>query len=125
MSETVHYTGKLTRVSQHLGNGVEEQAYNILSNSKSGTCIRDTWNETWVEQLLDEDCGDYIVHDGNLYSIDRKENNADEDIFDADKNEDGSISFTVRYYNGGCSFDEAIKIALKNLVFYQLFHINK
>lgn len=113
MSETVHYTGKLTRVSQFLGNGPEKQAQNILG--KKGTCIRDTWNETWVEQLLEDCCNDYIIHDGNLHAVDRKANNADEGIFDADKNEDGSIAFTVRYYDGVCSFNEAIEAALENL----------
>lgn len=113
MSETEHYTGKLTRVPQYLGNGPEEQAKNILA--EKGICEKDDWNDTWVDQLMDDCCDEYIKYEDALYSVKRSGNNADDDIFEAEKDNDGVISFTVKYYNGGCGFGEAIGYALEKL----------
>ena len=35
------------------------------------------------------------------------------DIFESNKNDDGTINFHVMYYNSGCSFDEAIDEAIE------------
>lgn len=37
------------------------------------------------------------------------------DIFNASKNEDGTIDFLLKYYNGGCSFDEALTTAIDKM----------
>ena len=37
------------------------------------------------------------------------------DIFNASKNEDGTIDFLLKYYNGGCSFDEALTTAINKM----------
>ncbi len=37
------------------------------------------------------------------------------DIFNASKNEDGTIDFLLRYYNGGCSFNEALTTAINKM----------
>ena len=37
------------------------------------------------------------------------------DIFHASKNEDGTIDFLLKYYNGGCSFDEALITAIDKM----------
>lgn len=39
----------------------------------------------------------------------------DDDIFNATQNLDGTIDFHVMYYNGGCSFNEAIEEAISNM----------
>ena len=39
----------------------------------------------------------------------------DEDIFNAHDNGDGTIGYEVMYYNGGCSFNEAIEYALEDM----------
>lgn len=57
-----------------------------------------------------------VVIDGMVYTVEKKED-IDPwcDIFRASKNEDGSYDFEVRYYNGGCSFDEAIYEAVDKI----------
>lgn len=36
-------------------------------------------------------------------------------LYTASKNTDGTISYEVMYYNGGCCFEEAISNALDNM----------
>lgn len=112
MSETVYYTGKLTKVAC-VSVGAEDQAREIMA--VKGKTERDSYNDTWLEQLLDDCYGEYVVIEGRIYAVERQKKDADDDIFLAEKNEDGSISFTVKYYNGGCSFNEAIVCAMENL----------
>ena len=38
-----------------------------------------------------------------------------EDIQNAHDNGDGTIDYEVMYYNGGCSFNEAIEYALEDM----------
>lgn len=114
MSETVFYTGTLTRVTQPKDASIEEQAKHILVTK--GVTERDSYNATWLNQLMDDGYGEYVqLDDGFLYLVERQKKSSDGDIFQAKKNEDGSISFTVKYYNGGCSFNEAIDYAMENL----------
>lgn len=113
MSETVFYTGKLTRVKQSETNDPEEQAREVLESK--GITERDSYNATWLNQLMDDHYGGYVLFDGCLYVVERQKKSFDDAIFQAKKNEDGSISFTVKYYNGGCSFNEAIGYAMENL----------
>ena len=42
-------------------------------------------------------------------------NDIDSDIFNAHDNNDGTIDYEVLYYNGGCSFDEAVEYAIDNM----------
>lgn len=53
-----------------------------------------------------------VLIDGMVYEVDSKEVEG-ADIFDARKVENGEIHFLVSYYNGGCSFSEAIDEALE------------
>lgn len=48
-----------------------------------------------------------ILHNDNV-SIER-------DLYTTRKNKDGTISYEVMYYNGGCCFEEAIVNALDNM----------
>lgn len=38
-----------------------------------------------------------------------------DDMFEASRNSDGTIDFTVKYYNGGCSFSEALERAFSKM----------
>ena len=63
-----------------------------------------------IEQLKEK----YIVTNDNIYKVVEKNNKTDEyDIFNATQNLDGTIDYEVMYYNGGCSFNEAIEYALE------------
>jgi hypothetical protein len=71
-----------------------------------------SYYDSYQELLLDENYKDIIISDDVIYSVERQEVDADEDLFQASVNENGEVSFEVRYYNGGCSFNEAIEEAL-------------
>lgn len=57
--------------------------------------------------VLKKDRAYVIVYEDNIDDY--------EDIFHASKNEDGTIDFLLRYYNGGSSFDEALIIAINKI----------
>lgn len=57
----------------------------------------------------------FYIHNNILYKVEDKGLNG-EDIYEATSNEDGSISYTVQYYNGGCGFDEALDYAIKKII---------
>lgn len=110
MSETVHYRGTLTEVEKLENEILEKQCMRLLNNVELPSCY-----DSYQEMLEDEYYNHYVVHDDILYSINKKSIDLDQDIFNSHKNEDGSINFEVRYYNGGCGFDEAIEEALNNM----------
>lgn len=58
---------------------------------------------------------DVILIDEIVYEIIERNELSNDDYFLANKNEDGTILFNVSYYNGGCSFDEAIEQAIKDI----------
>lgn len=89
MSETVHYKGKLTPTGKTLAEFDPEA----------------------------EDIDDYyykaVEIDGMVYTTAQEYIDPEEEILNASKNADGTIDFEVKYYNGGCSFNEAIAAAIK------------
>jgi len=57
-----------------------------------------------------------VLNNNDAYVIIHEDSIDDyQDIYNASKNEDGTIDFLLRYYNGGCSFDEALTTAIKNM----------
>lgn len=53
--------------------------------------------------------------EGMVYEIKSTEIDADSDIFKAKRNANGTIDFEIKYYNGGCDFNEALDAAIKNI----------
>lgn len=105
MSRQETIKGKIRLVET---NDIEEFAKNKIN----GELLE--YYDSYLEQLLN-DCDKYIEINGILYEVMESTYCEDEDIFEASKNEEGTISFLVSYYNGGCSFSEAIEIALKEM----------
>jgi hypothetical protein len=110
VSETVHYKGTLTKVEKLENETLEEQCKMILENKELPK-----WFDSYVEFLFDECYKEYAIYENELYFVDKKSVDADTDMFISSKNEDGTINFEVKYYNGGCGFEEAIETALKNI----------
>ena len=70
--------------------------------------------EDYVEYLRTE-IDTHFVYKDELYEITEEEDLSDDDIFEANKNPDGTINFIVQYYNGSCGFHEAIQRSLDKL----------
>ncbi len=91
MSETVHYKGKLTPTNKTL------EEYDPLAVD-----IHDI-----------EDYQSAVEIEGYIYTVEKDEVDQENDIYSASLNDDGSIDFEVKYYNGGCGFHEAIDTAFE------------
>jgi hypothetical protein len=115
MSRTVNYVGRIKEIIPKEGETLQDFAKCRLSSSEQKKA-----NEYWDGDLLACLEGnypeDYVIVDNRLFGIIHKEIiDPDEDYFKGFKNPDKSISFDVRYYNGGCSFNEAIDEVLKEV----------
>lgn len=106
MSETVHYKGTLRPLTSQGGN-LEEAAKAIWHPNN----LPDYY-DTYLEAI--EESNVYFIFDGIIYSVDA-ESPESTDVFNAQDNGDATFSFEVVYYNGGCSFTEALETAIKNI----------
>ena len=114
MSETVRYTGKMSLIPKLENETLEEQCKKILKEYDYSKLY--SYYDSWEEMLCDKLYGQYVIFDNDIYKIIEKiHKNIDQDIFEAYHNNDGTISYEVMYYNGGCSFDEAISYALEKI----------
>lgn len=110
LSETVHYKGVLKTIERHEGETLEEQCKRLLENKELPSYF-----DSYAEYLLDENYKKITIQNGVVYLIEKEEVDPDGDIFNASINDNGEIEFEVRYYNGGCGFDEAIEEAIKSI----------
>lgn len=85
----------------------EQQCRRLLNNVKLPK-----YYDTYI-QMLDGET-DYIVFEDKVYKCESEELSP-YDHFSAKRNNDGTIGFSVSFYNGGCGFKEAIEYALKNI----------
>lgn len=56
-----------------------------------------------------------VLYKNLIYEILETIDIEESDIFEAEQLADGNIKFLVQFYNGGCSFSEAIVNALDNM----------
>lgn len=91
MSETVHYKGKLIPTGKTLAE-FDSDADDIYDHYEKAVEINE-----------------------QIYLVEKADIDVDANIFESSENDDGSIDFEVKYYNGGCGFNEAIDYALKNI----------
>ena len=98
MSEMKHYKGKLIPT----GKTVEEYFEGVEIPS---------YYETLDEYLEDSSSKLKLVN-GQVFKVERYLYEDIDNIYESTKNEDGSIDFHVKYYDGGTSFGEALSEAL-------------
>lgn len=111
MSEDVYYRGKVKLLERNLEETLEEQCKRIFNQE-----LKKSYHETYADALLEEHYDEYIIYDGNLYSIgDLEDVDIYDELFKSKRIDDKNIGFEVKYYNGGCSLTEAIHQALDNL----------
>ena len=116
MSETTHYRGILREVKPIDGKTLQETAKQLFDDL--GHTVNDYnkkyYPNDYVKHLCNADFN-YITFNYKLYKITKEELDPYDDIIRASLNEDGSIDFEVKYYDGGGSMHEAIDSALKKL----------
>jgi len=114
MSETVHYKGTINKVVIPTGKTTEQVISEILKSKgiKMASYYKDV-----IECLTDECYREYFYYrkTETLYKIHNEELDPYNDIILANENPDGSISYELKYYNGGAGFDECLEEALNKL----------
>ena len=118
MSETVQFRGKLKKVAE-VDIFSDESAESQMNNFAEE--IIDPYDhfglpemyDSWIDMLRDVE--EFIIYENAIYKIlHKKQINTDDDLFEAARVED-VIIFDVKFYNGGCSLQEAIITALDDL----------
>ena len=99
MSETEHHIGKLKPTGQSVDS--------YVADCKIPSYYED--NQEYFRDVFSEKA--YEI-DGIVYEVETK-NVEYEDIAISSRNDDGTIDFQLKFYNGGCSFNEALDDALK------------
>jgi len=108
MSETIHYKGTLTKVERLENESLEEQCKRLLNGKELDDCY-----DTYKEMLLNEFYKQYYLYNDILYLVNKIELYGD--VFNASNGKNGEINFEIVYYNGGCSFNDAIERALNDI----------
>lgn len=108
MSETVHYKGTLTKFEKQENETLEDQCKRLSDNKEIPS-----YYDSYIEFFSDEYYQHYIIIDNDIYSISKKSIDIDDEIFESKRINKHVIEFQVKYYNGGCNFNEAIEEALK------------
>lgn len=67
--------------------------------------------ESWYDNYSEK----YFVYKNTVYEIIKKVELNSSDIFEASLNKQDQVEFILSYYNGGCSFTEALETALEKL----------
>jgi len=96
----------------------EEVVYEMVQNASENS-----WEARYKNQDLDKSTIDelfwevekYSEINGKIYEIQDTHYDPDDDIFDMEENDDGTLSYNVRYYNGGCGFEEALEYAAQRM----------
>ena len=110
MSEPVYCTGKLIKIP--MKESLENMCKQILQEAgKEKSDFYDTWLEEFEDELYEK----YIILNGDIFKIEMTNSDPYGDIFRASKDNRGHINFEVKYYNGSCSFQEAIERAMKGI----------
>lgn len=104
MSETVCYFGKLIPVDKTAEQICKEEFdYHELER----------YYDDWEEALSDIAYKDgWVVINGTVYKTELSRYGDWDDVFEGKVNPDGSISVQAKFYNGGCSLNEALEECL-------------
>lgn len=110
MSQQETRIGKIKLIDKLENETLEDQCKRILGMKQLAN-----YYDSYEEAL--RDCDDkYIIHNNNVYEVIEDIKNYGEDIYCAIDNGDGTISYALSYYNGGCGFAEAIEESLDNMM---------
>lgn len=114
MSKTVNYIGKIKEIKIPKNINLVEDVVKYLSE-KFNISIEDFEMKNGDILYIDSDKIHYNYKTRTCYEVLEKEYvDHDEDYFIA-KKENEIISFNLKFYNGGCSFDEALSEAIEKI----------
>jgi hypothetical protein len=75
-----------------------------------------TFPDSYEDFFRCELSSEYVLQNDTVYEVIEENAIPDYgDIYEASENSDGTINYVLRYYNGGCGFEEAIITALDRM----------
>ena len=63
-------------------------------------------------ELFRDEIENYVEVDGLIYEIVDDRDYGDMDIFELNEGSNSNLDYTLRYYNGGCGYKEALERAI-------------
>lgn len=123
MSDIDTYNGKLTPVAtgqqeiiqyvqQYLKEHDKEYWTKYITVDWSNDSIYDKWNNN-IQEFCDE--SNHYWNNNTLYKVSKKSININDGFFIGEEKDNGQVSFTVSYYNGALSFNDALDEVFDNL----------
>lgn len=115
MSEMEAHVGKLRKVQRNEGYSIEDWCREKCQDAGIPTMPEhyDSWQETLKYHLdLYET---YFFANDEIWEVFDHTALDDDDIYEMTPNSDGTISFTMRFYNGGTCLGECIEDGLERL----------
>lgn len=115
MSETVHHKGTATKVTIPNNKSLEDFCLELILDRHSRHFIE--YYDSYVECLCNDFSLEFYYHKetDTLYKLDNKEYDLDDEIIEAKKQENGTINYELRYYNGGAGFHECMDQAFNEI----------
>lgn len=117
MSNMESHVGKLRKVPRNEGQSIEDWCREKCEDNGVPSMLPelyDSWKETLLYHL-DFYEKFFFVNDEIWEIIDHKDLDDDDDIFEMTPNLDRTVSFMLRFYNGGTNLNECIVHGLKKL----------
>lgn len=115
MSETVHYRGIAIEIEGENITDLQQFAEHelILRNKK----VSDYYEGNFIECLCETYDEEFFFYPKTqkLYQLDQEKIDMDDEIIKANKLEDGSIIYELKFYNGGAGFSECLEEAIDKL----------
>lgn len=107
MSQNEFHTGKLVPVDLG-GKTIEEFAEEICK--ESGISKISSYHDSWLEEFRYGPAEEkYFIIDGEIYEMVEHLESDDDYFVHMIRNNDGSISFSTQFYNGGTCLSEVVE----------------
>jgi hypothetical protein len=113
MSHTETHVGKLRKVNFE---GLTIEQWCEARCKEKGRLTLASYNDSWKEELRDSVQEKYFfIKDEIWEAFDHIKEDDGSDIYHMQKNEDGTITFVMQFYNGGTCLSECIEEGLEKI----------
>ncbi len=118
MSQTELHIGKLRKVELKPEQSLEDFFKEKLAE-KGITELR-TYDNDWKDAFKDEFYEKYFIVKNTIWeAFEHEEKDGDDDIYELKSNTDGTISFIMKFYNGGTCLSECIEEELERFLYLE------
>lgn len=112
MSDQQRVTGTLRKLQFNDKFTMEQHCENII---KGAGREKESYHDTYVDAVADEFSDDYFFYKGQMYSLEKKDEDPYESFIEMEQMPDGNIKFHTSFYNGGTCLSEMLGDGLKRI----------